>query len=61
MTSHPLLTAKEVAALLRVDLKWIYRNSSRLEAIRLTPGKHPDLRFTREAVEKFLKEAVRKD
>ena len=42
---EPLLTARELAAILRVDIDWVYDHSAALGAFRLGAGPRARLRF----------------
>jgi excisionase family DNA binding protein len=51
----PLLTPEQVAELLGVDKRFVYRHSDQLGAVRLSSRA---LRFPRSAVERFISEAA---
>lgn len=55
---HPgveqMLTAAEVAELLRVDRAWVYRHREALGAVRLGDGPNAPVRFPASALAKYL-------
>lgn len=56
-----LLTAKEVAELLRVSPKTVYRlrSDGRLHGVKITNGRNSPLCFRRSEVERFIQERER--